>query len=64
MWDGSRFHELRWFWNPETEWLLPTEALRIDKTRMSTEQNVNIKCTNCATQFYHCSNIQEETQEI
>ena len=23
IWDGLRFHELRWFWNPQERWLLP-----------------------------------------
>lgn len=23
VWDGSRFNELSWFWNPESEWMLP-----------------------------------------
>ena len=69
IWDGNRFHELRWFWNPEAKWLLPTrcnvcreiisaeiisEVLHVDKERMLTEENINIKCPNCATRFYHC----------
>lgn len=23
IWDGTRFSELSWFWDPEKEWLLP-----------------------------------------
>ena len=23
VWDGSRFNELSWFWNPDKEWVLP-----------------------------------------
>ena len=23
LWDGARFNELSWFWNPESEWMLP-----------------------------------------
>ena len=65
IWDGSRFHELRWFWDPEAEWLLPTrcnvcrevisaEVISVAlHTRMPMEQNVDIKCTNCATRFSH-----------
>lgn len=26
IWDGSRFHDLSWFWDPEAEWLLPTRC--------------------------------------
>lgn len=27
IWDGKRFSELQWFWNPEEEWQLPTKCL-------------------------------------
>lgn len=26
IWDGNRFSELSWFWNPEKEWLLPVKC--------------------------------------
>lgn len=27
IWDGRRFSELQWFWNPEEEWQLPAKCL-------------------------------------
>ena len=27
VWDGTRFSELQWFWNPDKEWLLPDVCL-------------------------------------
>ena len=26
IWDGSRFSELAWFWNPDSEWMLPCKC--------------------------------------
>lgn len=26
IWDGKRFSELQWFWNPEEEWQLPAKG--------------------------------------
>lgn len=26
VWDGSRFSEVSWFWDPDLEWLLPTKC--------------------------------------
>lgn len=26
LWDGGRFNELKWFWDPEKEWLLPCKC--------------------------------------
>lgn len=26
LWDGSRFSDLSWFWNPDQEWLLPVKC--------------------------------------
>ena len=26
IWDGDRFSELSWFWNPDAEWILPAKC--------------------------------------
>lgn len=26
VWDGRRFSELAWFWNPDSEWMLPCKC--------------------------------------
>jgi len=27
IWNGSRFYELSWFWDPTQQWLLPTRCI-------------------------------------
>ena len=66
IWDGNRFCELSWFWNPEAQWLLPSrcsvckevisakiisEAIDVDKESFSVVGNVKVKCSNCSTRF-------------
>lgn len=67
IWDGSRFAELRWFWDPQEEWLLPTrctfckevisannilESLDVNG-QTSDHEDLHIICPYCATQFHH-----------
>ena len=63
IWDGQRFHELRWFWNPQERWLLPvrcplcTEIISADTLALiTTEQNgsLGIDCTYCYRRFSYC----------
>lgn len=66
IWDGQRFHELKWFWNPQERWLLPvkcplcTEIISADTlasiVNSTTEQTtaLNIKCVYCYGTFSYC----------
>ena len=63
IWDGLRFHELRWFWNPQERWLLPvrcplcTEIISTDTLALITaEQNApsHIECIYCYRRFSYC----------
>lgn len=42
VWDGSRFNELKWFWDPACEWMLPvrcnfcTAVISADEIQSST----------------------------
>ena len=64
LWDGKRWHALKWFWDPECGWMLPTtclyceEVISIDEIRDSrTSQGNNSKqyviCRNCHAEFEH-----------
>lgn len=69
IWDGSRFAELQWFWNPQEEWLLPTrctscrevisastilEATDDYGQGRSDHEDVQIRCPYCGNRFHHC----------
>ena len=30
IWDGKRFADLSWFWDPDQKWLLPTRCVLQD----------------------------------
>lgn len=55
VWDGSRFNELAWFWDPDSKWMLPHKCnlcgdiISVDKIRSSRkcneEQKNQIKST-------------------
>ena len=66
LWDGSRFGELSWFWDPSSEWILPTwcplckevisskiitEALEITTCARIA---VPVECPACFHMFSHC----------
>lgn len=62
VWDGSRFNELNWFWNPESEWMLPVNAssvemslISIDEVLASPEENRKyiITCSESRTRWMH-----------
>ena len=70
IWDGQRFNELKWFWDPQEWWLLPvrcpccTEVISAEtiasscsideRTQQDVETTVHLKCPYCFTQFAHC----------
>lgn len=64
IWDGERFFELKWFWNPEEQWLLPamcprrTEVISANVIasfiiQREEQETLQIKCPYCFTYFEH-----------
>lgn len=61
IWDGSRFNELSWFWNPECSWILPfrctfCSSVISAKEIQESERNMNgynVQCSECGTMQYH-----------
>ena len=64
IWDGKRFAELQWFWNPEKEWELPTKCVNcatvISAKDIETspdicdsEERKLITCKSCHQTFQH-----------
>jgi len=60
IWDGSRFSELSWFWDPTQQWLLPTRCTRCksvisaddiikqhNSTDLRSATSVEIECPIC-----------------
>jgi len=60
VWDGERFAELAWFWDPHCEWILPTRCPLCSGVISSTiiDGSVGcitlIKCPQCHNKFQHC----------
>lgn len=65
IWDGHRFSELKWFWDPEQQWLLPVRCSFCKKVINSSKiasslhrippsmSEINIECTHCYRSFMH-----------
>jgi len=64
VWDGSRFAELSWFWNPEEEWLLPARCVSEGCNNIISATNIinipnqpdgrkELYCDQCCTHFLH-----------
>lgn len=61
VWDGSRFNELNWFWNPESNWMLPVKCtfcktvISVDEILAFPEKDGKhvITCDECGTQWIH-----------
>ena len=62
IWDGRRFSELQWFWNPEEEWQLPAKCdncggvVSVQDINSSPDGNDGQKlvtCLSCAVTFPH-----------
>jgi len=61
LWDGSRFAELSWFWDPASEWTLPflcpfcrsvTCAATIDELAIGqNSSNITIQCYKCHSRY-------------
>ena len=56
VWDGTRFSELSWFWDPEKRWLLPTfctncafviSSSEIMQAESNCEGNKEVVCVQC-----------------
>jgi len=63
LWDGSRFAELSWFWDPQSEWTLPVACpfcksiINADTVNEVSSQlrsnHVQLQCSECHTKFDH-----------
>ena len=66
IWDGSRFAELKWFWDSNKKWPLPTrcklckEVVGVDSFNIDINDDsiyegteINVKCPNCFHLFKH-----------
>lgn len=62
LWDGGRFNELSYFWDPQKEWMLPCKCsfcnsiFSADEIRQSPEVNglFCLLCDECGTRQMHC----------
>ena len=63
LWDGSRFSELSWFWDPHCEWTLPVccpfcraviSATTVnDVVSRCSSNSIKLQCLECHTRFDH-----------
>lgn len=65
IWDGNRWSELQWFWNPKSVWALPTRCVHCN-IPISTDHLINspdcdrqgafkiVECPVCFENFEHC----------
>lgn len=65
IWDGNRWSELQWFWNPESVWVLPTRCVHCN-IPISADHLINspdcdrqgefkiVECPVCFEDFEHC----------
>ena len=65
IWDGYKFAELSWFWDPEQQWLLPVrckfcsavvsadEISSVIQSSATSEDHVLLECSHCFTRFVH-----------
>ena len=64
VWDGTRFSELAWFWNPDETWCLPARCVRKGCKNIISAQEISqaptkadgsreLFCVSCCTRFDH-----------
>ena len=63
VWDGSRFNELKWFWDPACEWMLPgrcsfcATVISTDEIQSSPHNEedgtYSVQCEECGTRVQH-----------
>lgn len=61
VWDGSRFNELPWFWNPDKEWVLPYKCnccgnvISVEQIEAFPEKDgvYTIQCEECGDRADH-----------
>lgn len=59
IWDGARFNEISWFWDPDSQWMLPIKCqlcgniLSIDEIKAfpKEEERCVITCPECGTRW-------------
>ena len=58
IWDGQRFGELSWFWDPNARWVLPcycpscNVVISLSNRSLQTT-NVEVECSVCHSVFNH-----------
>ena len=63
VWDRSRFNELSWFWNPNSQWMLPYKCkycgnvISVEEVKAFAEQDgvYSVACEECGDQTNHLS---------
>lgn len=61
VWDGSRFNELKWFWDPDEEWALPYkckfcgQVISVEEIKAFPEEDgvYTIQCEECGDRTDH-----------
>ena len=61
VWDGSRFNELKWYWNPDAEWMLPVKCqqcrnvISVNEIQAFPEDSgdYDVTCCECGTSWMH-----------
>ncbi len=66
IWDGTRFAELSWFWDPDEQWILPVRctfcsavvsgdviSVAVEHDSHPTLTDIQIECPHCYTRFDH-----------
>ena len=63
LWDGQRWCNLHWYWDPKSQWMLPTicpcckEVIPVERIRnadsLDNGERRKIECDNCLAEFEH-----------
>lgn len=65
-WDGERWLELQWFWDPKSTWTLPAlcphcglpiSSVQLINSPNGKDGNKDVECPNCFEIFEHCIRV-------
>ena len=60
VWDGSRFNELAWFWDPDLKWMLPHKCSLCGNVVSADQIKASAKCNEVhSAQCEECGEMQE-----